>query len=375
MHKANERSNPSSEIPTQSISCSSVNKTNHSVLATALVKINGSSKSYRVLFDGGSQLSYIRTDVVQELKLSSQETAELSIAGFGEHISQMKRLPIIAVTLSNRSDSSKAVQLKCVAVEKLCSSVLSPDLSPLLAQISIYKELADDASMSSKTIHVVVGADYLNDMLFYQTSVLHDGLCLTESLFGYVVHGRCSSLNLSSLKQSTSCNLIQTLPKSFEALWETEKLGIASEETKFSIGEQRALDIFESSIHTKGARYELALPWKEDFEEVQPCRKSTEKRMLGVIRRLKSDPSLLDSYHSVFVDYAKQDMIESARMTDSNVVRFLPHRPVVRSEKATTKIRPVFDASASDDEGMSLNGMILPGPNLLPDLFHVLVRF
>lgn len=94
-----------------------------------------------------------------------------------------------------------------------------------------------------------------------------------------------------------------------------------------------------------------------------------------MIRRLKSDPSLLDSYHSVFVDYAKQGMIESARMTDSNVVRFLPHRPVVRSEKATTKIRPVFDASASDDEGMSLNGMLLPGPNLLPDLFHVLVRF
>ena len=68
-------------------------------------------------------------------------------------------------------------------------------------------------------------------------------------------------------------------------------------------------------------------------------------------------------------------MIERASSCEGKIVRYLPHRPIVRAEKMTSKIRPVFDASATDDSGMSLNDMLLPGPNLLPELFHVLIRF
>ena len=52
----------------------------------------------------------------------------------------------------------------------------------------------------------------------------------------------------------------------------------------------------------------------------------------------------------------------------------LPHFPVIRMEKSTTKVRIVFDCSAKTD-GVSLNDIIDPGPKLQRELFDVLLRF
>jgi len=51
---------------------------------------------------------------------------------------------------------------------------------------------------------------------------------------------------------------------------------------------------------------------------------------------------------------------------------YLPHRPVVKRE-GTTRIRPVFDASAKKKETPSLNQCLETGPNLIelvPALLH-----
>jgi hypothetical protein len=52
----------------------------------------------------------------------------------------------------------------------------------------------------------------------------------------------------------------------------------------------------------------------------------------------------------------------------------LPHRAVVREEKESTKVRPVFDAS-SKSTGPSLNDCLYAGPNLLCKIFDILLRF
>ena len=52
----------------------------------------------------------------------------------------------------------------------------------------------------------------------------------------------------------------------------------------------------------------------------------------------------------------------------------LPHFPVVRADRSTTKTRIVFDASAKF-QGKSLNSEALPGPKLQADMFSILVRF
>ena len=369
-----EGNSDSDPTPTQSISCSSVNRNNCSVLSTALVRVNGSSKLYRVLFDSGSQLSYVRLSVMRELKLRTHETTELSIAGFGETTSLTEKFPVVELNLSNRFRSNSNVKMKCIAVERLCSSIQCPDLSSILPEICAKQQLADDDSVSSKTIHIIIGIDYLHEILHYQTSYLSDGLCLTESLFGLVIHGRVSNKNF---KSQTSCNLIQATPPRLDVFWETERMGIESfaNDDSFKVSERQALDQFNSTVEFKDNRYEVSLPWKEEFIQVPNCKQATLNRTCNVIRKLKHDPATLQAYHSVFVEYRKLGMIEPVVSEDGNVVRYLPHRPVIRDDKLTSKVRPVFDASAIDEDGISLNDLILPGPNLLPNLFDILIRF
>ena len=57
-------------------------------------------------------------------------------------------------------------------------------------------------------------------------------------------------------------------------------------------------------------------------------------------------------------------------MAEVGKVHYLPHRPVIREDKTTTKIRAVFDASCKVN-GPSLNECLYSGPNLL----DILIRF
>ena len=54
----------------------------------------------------------------------------------------------------------------------------------------------------------------------------------------------------------------------------------------------------------------------------------------------------------------------------------MPHHGVVRSDKATTKLRIVFDGSSKDSTSEhSINDCLEKGPNLTPHIFDVLIKF
>ena len=55
---------------------------------------------------------------------------------------------------------------------------------------------------------------------------------------------------------------------------------------------------------------------------------------------------------------------------------YIPHHPVIKEERATTKIRIVYDASARvSSDAPSLNDCLHVGPSLLPDLSALLIKF
>ena len=59
---------------------------------------------------------------------------------------------------------------------------------------------------------------------------------------------------------------------------------------------------------------------------------------------------------------------------ETGQVHHLPHRPVIRNDKQTTKIRAVFDASCKVS-GPSLNECFYSGPKLSVKIFDILLRF
>ena len=54
---------------------------------------------------------------------------------------------------------------------------------------------------------------------------------------------------------------------------------------------------------------------------------------------------------------------------------YLPHKPVIREDKRTTKLRMVYDASAKEKGCVSLNECLDPGPSITAKLFDVFLRF
>ncbi|XP_078051908.1 uncharacterized protein LOC144478063, partial [Augochlora pura] len=54
---------------------------------------------------------------------------------------------------------------------------------------------------------------------------------------------------------------------------------------------------------------------------------------------------------------------------------YIPHRAVIRSESATTKLRVVFNATSRTTGGYSLNDILHVGPKLPNDITSVLTRW
>ena len=62
--------------------------------------------------------------------------------------------------------------------------------------------------------------------------------------------------------------------------------------------------------------------------------------------RLKKDPKLLKQYDDVFMEQLSTRIIELVPESeyDNNEAYFLPHQPVVKTDRDTTKCHVVFDA-------------------------------
>ena len=127
--------------------------------------------------------------------------------------------------------------------------------------------------------------------------------------------------------------------------WNLEATGITLQvEQPISPEEKLAFDKVNGSIRFDGERYETAVPWKHERPELPPNQMS-EKRLHRVEKKLMQDGKLAWAYQSVVEDYLRKGYIQEVPVDEPKPPSewFLPHFPVIRPEKATTKVRLFFD--------------------------------
>ena len=76
----------------------------------------------------------------------------------------------------------------------------------------------------------------------------------------------------------------------------------------------------------------------------------------------------------------RQGIIEPINVSDPSgdepVTHYLPHHAVIRQDRTTTKVHIVYDGSAkSDKHDFALNDFLYTGPNFIPKLFDIFVKF
>ena len=98
--------------------------------------------------------------------------------------------------------------------------------------------------------------------------------------------------------------------------------------------------------------------------------------MHGLLHRLRQDPVVLEQYDRTIKEQLEKGIIEAVDVFKQipSRVHYLPHHAVIRTDKTTTKLRVVYDASAKSD-GPSLNSCLHKGPKLNQLILDLLLRF
>ena len=194
-----------------------------------------------------------------------------------------------------------------------------------------------------------------------------------DSCIGWVLTGPVDSESSDECASLANTHVVfsaaeDDVNESLKRFWEIESVG---DHTGASV-----IDRFKEDIIFDGKRYVTKLPFKPNHESLPDNYSLCEKRLSSLRRRLEKDPKLLSEYHAIFKDYEENRIIERVQEDEAAVpgaVHYIPHRPIVRVDKETTKVRPVFDASAKN-RGPSLNDCLYSGPNLLTRIFDILLR-
>jgi hypothetical protein len=166
--------------------------------------------------------------------------------------------------------------------------------------------------------------------------------------------------------------LVLTLRK----FWEVEEVN--SERYCMSSNDRQLMQQARETMEYSNGRYTVAIPWKDGGPELPNNYEMAAKRLENTERRLLKDPTVQHSYCATIRQYEEKGYIQrvgnTATSKPEECAWLLPHFPVIRPDKTTTKTRIVFDASATHN-GMSLNQAINQGPKLQRELTDVLTRF
>ena len=330
----------------------------------------------RILFDSGSQRSYISYKVRSSLKLKTVRSEKLIIKTFGEvHESEVQELDIVQFKIKNRYDS-RFTNIEAVCVPTICTPLTKQSM-PGLQDCREFKEIkfADyDDHESNRPVGILIGIDYYHTFMTGRVIRSSLGPVACDTKVGWVVSGSCSSpedmycLETHMLNAVTEQQGSYDLRQDIEKFWNVEDVGFSRD---------CVVSHFEENIVHNGTRYVTKLPFKPDHEPLSDNFVVSEQRLKALKSRLMVK-GIFNDYNSIFSDYEEKRIIERVPLNEiakeSGRVHYLPHRPVIREDKDTTKMRAVFDASCKVN-GPSLNECLYSGPNLIVKIFDILLRF
>ena len=149
-------------------------------------------------------------------------------------------------------------------------------------------------------------------------------------------------------------------------------------QTTYSITKKNLLKTFKANSSFKGSRYEVKLPFRPHIDFILDNYILAEKILTFLQEHLTEDSNSLFEYDKTTNDYMSMGKIEKLLLNENiepETIHYLPQRAVVKSERETTKVQTVFDASWKQPDKPSLNDILYARPCLLPKWYEILLCF
>ncbi len=142
-----------------------------------------------------------------------------------------------------------------------------------------------------------------------------------------------------------------------------------------TVEEKVAMTKVAETITFENGRYTVGIPWREGELRLGNNYDAALGRLQNQEKSLKpKGPDIMKQYSHIFEEYEHKGYIKKVAKSETKEQWFLPHFPVIRPDKDTTKVRVVFDA-AMKCQGKSLNDAIQSGPKMQREILDVLIRF
>ena len=157
-----------------------------------------------------------------------------------------------------------------------------------------------------------------------------------------------------------------------------ETTGIDNPGKVLSIEEQKSMSILQKyTIQRPDGHYETSLLWRNEYVELPKSYEMALKRYICLDRNLRKDDSLNSVFYITISEYISKGYITKITKdylaTDKKEkVWYLPIFPVFNKNKPG-KTRIVWGAVAKAN-GISLNDMVVKGPDMLCSLPSILIR-
>ena len=370
-------------------------KNNYVLLQTARAKIYApnnvnNSCTVRLLLDSCSQKSYIRSSLRKQLSLPTISTDKVLIKPFGRQEAILKKCDTVQFVIECTDNLN--VFVSAYEVDVICGPIANQTINfaqqhyPHLQNLPLADSATGDGDLD---VDIMIGADYY--WSFVQNHVVRGesnySPVAIRTRLGYVLSGpinlpsgyeTSSYLNISH-SMKTECSVLKedflsqdgTIRRELNKFWDYETLGIRADECDES-------KVYADQIKFNGTRYEASLPFKQDHPVIPDNYRLAQGRLCSLLRRLRSEPQVLHQYDNVIKEQLATGVVELAndeKTVEPGNVHYIPHREVLREDRSTTKLRVVYDASSKQNDQISLNDCLLPGPPLTPLIFNILLRF
>ena len=346
-----------------------------SLLATARVKVLSNSFQFivRALIDQCAQSSFVTEELCQRLQLKKRRT-HLPISGIGQ--SKLNCENEVMISIKPHFESDFICKFSAYVLPKITS------YTPTYADLKKCKHLkdimlADPDFYKPGVIDLLLGTQI-------HAQIIQEGLrkgmstmpIAMNSSLGWILSGAVSNVEGTKHLRSIHLQSNDSLEKQLKMFWEIEEIPKASILTE---EEQLCEDhyVHNTSRLPNGA-YQVRLPrratmpdqWANSHQIAKSCLFSLE-------RKLNKKTEFRTEYNDALskmieANYMSKITIPNEKITDHY---FLPHHAVIKESSNTTRLRPVFNASARNSEGNSLNDHLMIGANLLPDIVLTVNRW
>ncbi|XP_056107180.1 uncharacterized protein LOC130085444 [Rhinichthys klamathensis goyatoka] len=315
--------------------------------------------------DGNVQISL---PSLIECDMMPDDRSEIPSAEIAQHYSHLKpvadKIPAI--------DPDAAILLllgrDILCVHKVRKQYNGPKNAPYAQQLDLGWVIVGEVCLR--------GAHKPSSINVYRTDVLPTGRTSFLRPCHSVIHiqekfdKRRSSHSIQTLKE------IDILADDIDDLGSTVfKRTKEDEKIALSIEDQAFLEIMDKNVHMNDANSWVApLPFHSTRRRLPNNREQAAKRLSSLCRTLERKPDMKKQFMDFMQKIFESNQAELAPpLKENQECWYLPTFGVYHPKKPD-QIRVVFDSSASH-EGVSLNDILLKGPDLNNTLLGVLLRF